>query len=253
MVELPKKYDPKLSEEKWQEYWKKEKVYKFQPKSKKLFFTIDTPPPTVSGKMHVGHAFSYSQEDFIARYKRMRGFEVFFPFGTDDNGLATDRLIERTKGVRSSEMDRKEYVKLCIDTLDKELRPAFVQGWKDLGVSCDFDLFYSTINEHCQKISQKSFIDLYKVGLQYQKEAPTLWCPECHMAIAQVELESKDIKSHFNDIVFKIGDEDLVIATTRPEMLSACVAIFYHPDDERYKKYKGKNAKVPLFEHEVPI
>ncbi|MBR9690703.1 valine--tRNA ligase, partial [Candidatus Woesearchaeota archaeon] len=175
------------------------------------------------------------------------------PFGTDDNGLATDRLIERMNKVRSKDMDRKEYIKLCLKTL-KKILPEFIQDWKDIGMSCDFDIYYSTINDYSRKISQKSFLDLYKEGREYRKEAPTLWCPECHMAIAQVELEDKEHDSTFNDIAFKLPDgKDIVIATTRPELLPACVAMFYHPDDKRYKKYKGKKAKVPLFGHEIEI
>jgi len=252
MRELPKTYNSHEAENKWLAYWEKEKIYHFNSKSKKKIFSVDTPPPTVSGKMHIGHSFSYSQEDFIVRYKRMRRHEVFFPFGTDDNGLATDRLIEKIKSVKSAAMDRKEYVQLCLKTLE-EIRPDFVQDWKHLGISCDYSLFYSTINEHCQRVSQQSFIDLYKKGLEYVKEAPTLWCPECHMAIAQVELEDKQLKSYFNDIIFTVNGDKLIIATTRPELLPACVAIFYHPDDKRYTKYKGKKATVPLFNFNVPI
>ncbi|MDP3918655.1 MAG: valine--tRNA ligase [Nanoarchaeota archaeon] len=251
-MELPNKYDPKEAEIKWQNYWEKEGIYKFNPKTKKNIFSIDTPPPTVSGKMHVGHSFSYGQEDFVARYKRMKGFEVFFPFGTDDNGLATDRLIEKIKGVKSAKMDRKEYVKLCLKTLE-EIRPDFIADWKRLGFSCDYDIYYSTIDAHSQKVSQESFIDLYEAGLEYRKEAPTLWCPNCSVALGQVELEDKELDSMFNDIVFKVGKENLVVATTRPELLPACVAVFYHPDDKRFQKYKGKKAIVPLFNHEVPI
>ena len=136
------KLDVGAMEGKWRKYWEKEKVYKFDSKSGKNIFSIDTPPPTVSGDMHIGHAFSYSQEDFIARYKRMRGFEVFYPFGTDDNGLPTERLVEKLKDVRSKSMSRAEFVKLCQKTL-KEITPAFVQDWKNLAISCDYDIFSS--------------------------------------------------------------------------------------------------------------
>jgi len=155
-MELPKTYNPRESEKKWQEFWEKKEIYKFDPKSKKPIYSIDTPPPTVSGDMHVGHAFSYSQEDFIARFQRMQDKNVFYPFGTDDNGLATERLIEKLNGVKSRSMERKAFVKLCLDTLEK-IRPNFVQDWKNLGMSCDFSIFYSTINDHCQRIAQKSF------------------------------------------------------------------------------------------------
>ncbi len=247
------KYDWNESESKWGSYWEKEKIYSFDPDSNCEIYSVDTPPPTVSGKMHIGHAFSYSQQDFMIRFKRMRGFSIFYPFGTDDNGLATERLIEKTKKVKATKMDRKEFAKLCLKTLE-EIRPQYVADWKHLGISCDFSIFYTTINEHCQRISQKSFIDLYKMGREYQKEAPTMWCPECQTAIAQVELQDKELDSTFNNIVFKLeGGKDLIIATTRPELLPACVAIFAHPDDSRYKELFGKTAKVPLFGYEVPI
>ncbi|MEM3374290.1 MAG: valine--tRNA ligase [Candidatus Woesearchaeota archaeon] len=252
-------YEPKEAEKKWQKYWEENKIYGFDANDDtRELFVIDTPPPTVSGKMHLGHAFSYSQQDFIARYQRMKGKNVFYPFGTDDNGLATERLIEKIKNVKAVKMKRSDFINLCLETLN-EIRPDFVQDWKNIGMSCDFSLFYSTINGHCRKISQKSFVELYKKGREYRKESPTIWCPECQTAIAQVELEDKELDSTFNDIIFKIVDEnfneveDLIIATTRPELLSSCVAVFVHPDDKRYKKYVGKKAKVPIFEHVVQI
>lgn len=252
-MELPKNYDAKECEKKWLDYWDKNSVYSFDKSdSEREMYVIDTPPPTVSGKMHLGHSFSYSQFDFIARYKRMKGYNIFYPFGTDDNGLATERLIEKMKNVRSVNMKRSEFIQLCLDTLE-EIRPAFVQDWKNIGMSCDFSLFYSTINPHCRRISQKSFLDLYKAGREYRKESPSIWCPECQTAIAQVELEDKELESTFNNIVFMSGEEKIIIATTRPEMLSSCVAVFVHPDDKRYKKYVGKKAVVPLFGHEVHI
>lgn len=246
------KFDVKEMEKKWLAYWEKEKTYKFNPKSKKKIYAIDTPPPTVSGKMHIGHAYSYSQSDFIARYKRMKGFEVFYPFGTDDNGLPTEKLIERTKNVRSKSMAREEFIKICNETL-KEILPAFVQDWKNLGVSCDYDMYYSTIDKHSQKISQKSFIDLYKKDLIYEDAFPTLFCPECQTPIAQAELEDKNKASTFNTIIFKAPGQDLHIATTRPELIGACVAIFVNPKDKRYKNLIGKKATIPLYNHEVEI
>ena len=194
---LPKRYDPKEAESRLQKWWEKEKVYAFDPHSRKEIFSIDTPPPTVSGAMHIGHAFSYSQMDFIARYKRMRGFNLFYPFGTDDNGLPTERLIEKIKKVKSTEMEREEFVKLCLETLEKELRPKYIQDWKNIGVSADYDVYYTTINEHCRRISQKSFLDLYKMDRIYRKKSPFMWCPECQTAIAQVELKDKEKESKF--------------------------------------------------------
>lgn len=251
-MELPKRYDPKESEIKWQKFWEEKGIYKFDPNSDKEIYSIDTPPPTVSGKMHMGHAFSYAQQDFIVRYQRMKGKNIFYPFGTDDNGLATERLIEKMKKIKSTKMDRKEFVKVCLETL-KEIRPQYIQDWKNIGMSCEWDKFYTTINEHCQKISQKSFLDIHKMDRLYQKDAPTIWCPECQTAIAQVELEDIEMDSTFNDIIFKVDGKQLIVATTRPEMLGACVAVFVNPTDERYAEFIGKFAKVPLYDHEVPI
>lgn len=244
--------DFKEIEEKCRKFWEKEKVYKFDSSSKKRIYSIDTPPPTVSGKMHIGHAFSYSQQDFIARFMRMRGNNVFYPFGTDDNGLPTERLVEKRLGVKSKDMSRGEFIKLCMDFLKKEIS-TFVQDWKNIGISCDFETYYSTIDDNTRKISQKSFIELYKKGEIYKKGFPTLWCWECKTAIAQAELEDKEEKSLFSTIKFSCDGKDLLIATTRPELLGACVAVFVYPDDKRYKKIIGKNAKVPLFNFEVPI
>ncbi|MDP1695529.1 MAG: valine--tRNA ligase [archaeon] len=244
--------DFKAIEKKWRNFWENEKIYSFDIKSKKKIYSIDTPPPTVSGEMHIGHACSYSQQDFIARFKRMQGFNVFYPFGTDDNGLPTERLVEKIKGVKAKDMPRNRFIELCIEFLKTE-KPKFIQDWKDIGISCDFDILYSTIDEHSRKISQWSFLDLYKKGRLYRKDAPSMWCPECRTGVAQVEVKDKEINSTFNDIVFKVDNKDLIISTTRPELLPACVAVFYNPSDKRYQKLKGKKAKVPLFNFEVPI
>lgn len=245
-------YSIQETEKKWQVFWEKKKVYAYDVHSKKDVFTIDTPPPTVSGAMHLGHAFSYAQGDFIARYKRMQGYEVFYPYGTDDNGLPTERLIESIHKIKAPRMDRNEFVKLCAKTLN-EIKPPFIQGWKGIGISCEFDKSYSTIDSHCIATSQKSFIDLYKKGRVYNEETPMMWCTVCQTAIAQAELDDVEMQSSFNDIVFKVGEKELVIATTRPELLCACVAVIAHPADTRYKKYIGKYATVPLFKYDVPI
>ncbi|MBD3163978.1 valine--tRNA ligase [Candidatus Woesearchaeota archaeon] len=259
MMELPKRYNPKESEHNWQRYWQEQKIFAFDAQDKKKeIYSVDTPPPTVSGKMHLGHAFSYTQQDFMVRFHRMLGKNVFYPFGTDNNGVATERLIEKLKKVKAKQMERQDFVKLCLKTIKEELIPQYTEDMKKLGLSCDFSLFYNTIDPHSQKISQKSFIDLYKKGREYRKDAPTMWCPACETGISQVECEDKKTDSYFNDIVFKVKnsedkEQDLVIATTRPELLPACVAVFYHPEDKRYQNYNGKKAKVPLFDFEVPI
>ncbi len=245
-------YNPREAEQRINEFWEKQKIYAFDMKRKGKIFSIDTPPPTVSGKMHMGHAFSYTHFDAIARFKRMNGFNLFYPFGTDDNGLPTERLIEKMKGVKAKDMDRQEFIKLCLASL-ADLRKQYIADWKRIGQSADWSIVYSTIDEHCRRISQRSFIELYEMGREYRTEAPTLWCPECQTAIAQFELKDKEENSIFNDVVFKVGKEELIISTTRPELLPSCDALFYNPKDDRYKKLKGKMAKVPLFNFEVPI
>jgi len=251
-MEEKEEYNFKEVEEQIRQFWEKEKIFKFDAKSKKKIYSIDTPPPTVSGKMHIGHAFSYSQQDFIVRYRRMKGDTIFYPFGTDDNGLPTERLVEKSKGIKAKDMSREEFIKICTDFLKVEL-PRFIQDWKNIGISCDFDIYYSTINEHSRKISQWSFLDLHKKKRLYRKDAPSMWCPECQTGVAQVEIKDKEIDSEFVHIKFKVEGKDLIIATTRPELLPACVAIFYNPKDARFKKLKGKKAKVPLFDINVPI
>ncbi|MEK6914400.1 MAG: valine--tRNA ligase [Nanoarchaeota archaeon] len=244
-------YDHKEIEKKILEFWDKNKIYKFDIKKGEPF-SIDTPPPTVSGKMHIGHAFSYSQQDFVARYKRMKE-NVFYPFGTDDNGLPTEKLIEKIKNVKSKKMSRADFIKLCLETL-KEITPEFIQDWKNLGISADYDLYYSTINENSRRISQEYFIDLYKKNLIYKASFPTIWCPECQTPIAQAELEDKEKDSQFVFIKARLEDNSTITyATTRPELLYACVCISFHKDDKRYKMLIGKKAKIPISNKWVPI
>ncbi|MBR9700968.1 valine--tRNA ligase [Candidatus Woesearchaeota archaeon] len=250
MKELPKRYDPHEAEPRWQKMWEDEGIYEIVPDEDS--YTIDTPPPTVSGRMHIGHTSSYAQEDFYARFWRMKTGNVFYPFGTDDNGLPTERLVEKTKKVSSTKMSRKEFRELCHFTI-KELLPEFVEDWKRIGMSCDFKTVYSTIDSNSQKISQHSFIDLYKKGLVHRKETPVAWCMTCQTAIAQAEFENKDLTSTFNDVIFKAGDEELIISTTRPEFIPACVALAAHPDDERYTHLKGKRITIPLYDYKVPV
>jgi valyl-tRNA synthetase len=244
-------YDIQEIEESIRKLWDKKAIYKFDFTRAKKVYSIDTPPPYVSGRMHIGHAFSYSQQDFIARFRRMKE-NVFYPFGTDDNGLPTERYVEKINKIKSKSMSRADFIKLCLKTL-KEMTPKFIEDYKELGISADFDIYYSTIDERTQKVSQKSFIELYKKKEIYKKEFPTLWCPECQTTIAQAELEDKDEKSLFSTLKFKVNGKDLLIATTRPELLPACVGVFVNPKDKRYKSLIGKKAKVPLFNHEVPI
>lgn len=245
-------YDAPRVEKKWQKKWEKERIYTFVGKGSAPLFTLDTPPPTLSGNMHVGHAFSYAQGDYIARYHRMNGEKVLYPFGTDDNGLPTERLVEKVKNVHSLDMSRKEFIDLCMKTI-QEIKPGFVQAWKDLGISCDFSSSYSTLDTTSRKTSQLSFLELYSKGRIYSENSPVAWCTTCQTAIAQAEFENKELQSAFHDIIFMAGNKEVIISTTRPELLPACVALFYHPDDERYHALRGKFATVPLFGYDVPI
>ncbi|MBI4452876.1 class I tRNA ligase family protein, partial [Candidatus Woesearchaeota archaeon] len=253
-MEFPKNYNPQESEPKLIEFWEKERIYAFDPESKAEIYSVDTPPPTVSGKMHIGHSFSYSQQDFVVRFQRMLGKNIFYPFGTDDNGLATIILIEKMKNVKDRNMNRKEFVELCLKTLG-EIRPDVIYDWKRIGLSADFTIFYSTIDEHCQKISQKSFIDLYKIGRIYRKKAPIMFCPNCLTAIAQVELKDAERESNLVYIKADVegAKEHLVFATTRPELIYACVGISVHPDDKRYGHLIGKQVKIPIINRSVEL
>lgn len=252
---LSKKYNPKESEPKWQAFWQEEGVYHFDTDSKQPVYSIDTPPPTVNGKIHIGHIFSYSQAEVMARYKRMKGYNVFYPFGFDDNGLPTERLVEKKYGIKAHETTREHFTQMCLDEtndLEKQFRKLFTAA----GFSCDWNYEYSTISPKAQITSQKSFIDLYKKKKVYVSNAPALWCTECQTAIAQAELETAEIPSKFNYLRFYIdGEEDqfVEIATTRPELLAACQCIFIHPDDEKNKHLLDKRIQVPLFGFTVPV
>jgi valyl-tRNA synthetase len=203
--------------------------------------------------MHMGHAFAFSQQDFIARYKKMRGFNVFHPMGFDNNGLATALMVEKKKGIKQKNFSRDDFTKLVLKETaeeEKKMRAAF----EGIGISFDWSLLYRTIDDLARKTAQYSFLDLHRQGRLYQKDAPTMWCPSCETAVAQAELEDREIESTFNDIVFKTRQgKEVIIATTRPELLPACVAVFVHPTDSRYKDLVGKTLKVPLFDLEVPV
>ena len=249
---MEKNYDFRQVEKEMQKFWRDNSVYSFDKNSSREIFSIDTPPPTVSGKLHIGHIFSYTQAEIIARFKRMQGYNVFYPFGFDDNGLPTERLVEKEEGIFAKNLPRAEFIDRCIKTSTK-YENEFKDLWQSLGLSVDWSLQYETINPMVQRISQKSFLRLLKAGKAYMKEAPVLWCTECQTSIAQAELEATDKESSFNYIEFKVGNESLPIATTRPELLGACVCLFTNPNDDRYTSFIGKMAKVPLYNYEVPI
>jgi len=249
---MEKRYDHLTCEAAAQQKWETEKTYAMENNPGKLF-SIDTPPPTVSGTLHIGHIFSYTQTDIIARYKRLNGFSVFYPFGFDDNGLPTERYVEKKRSIRPHEMSRSEFIAICIqESLDAA--DTFKKLWQKMGLSANWDSVYSTISDDSRKVSQESFIELFKKDYIYRKQEPALYCTTCRTTVAQAELDDKELPSFFNDIIFKDSDgNDLTIATTRPELLPACVAVLYNGADERYKHLRGKQAIVPLFGQSVPL
>ncbi len=256
MKELPKKYETAATEKRWQDHWLKAGTYHWDESAPRdETFVIDTPPPTVSGHLHMGHVFSYTQADFVARWQRMNGKTVFYPMGFDDNGLPTERLVEKAKKKTASRYDsREEFIEDCMEVSD-ESRKAYRALFQSTALSVDWNQEYHTVSEDSRKMSQLSFLDLFQKGHVTRKLEPMLWDPVDQTAIAQAEVEDKELPSHFNDIHFGVegSDEKLVIATTRPELIPACVGVFYHPEDERYQHLKGKTAITPLFGVKVPI
>ncbi|HSC25583.1 MAG TPA: valine--tRNA ligase [Candidatus Babeliales bacterium] len=249
---MEKKYDHQSCEARIQQQWENDNTYAMENNPGKLF-SIDTPPPTVSGTLHIGHIFSYTQTDIIARYKRMNGFSVFYPFGFDDNGLPTERYVEKKRNIRGHEMSRSEFINLCMQE-SHDAANTFKKLWQKMGLSADWSLTYSTISSNSRKISQESFIELFKKNYIYRKQEPALYCTTCRTSVAQAELDDQILPSLFNDIIFKDSDgNNLIIATTRPELLPACVALLYNPADIRYTHLRNKSAIVPLFGQTVPI
>ncbi len=232
--------------------WRQEKTYAHANNLGKPY-SIDTPPPTVSGSLHIGHIFSYTQTDIIARYKRMSGYSVFYPFGFDDNGLPTERYVEKKCNVRPHEVGRSAFIQLCLDQT-KEAEHAFTALWQAMGLSVDWDYWYSTISPESRRLSQLSFIKLYNDGFIYRKDEPAIYCTTCRTTVAQAELDDLELPSFFNDIIFKDEDgNNLIISTTRPELLYSTSALVYHPEDSRYTHLKNKKAFVPLYNTPISI
>ncbi|CDK30816.1 valine--tRNA ligase [Candidatus Babela massiliensis] len=252
-----KKYDFGQAEQEIQHYWQEEKVYSYQYKTDQQAilsntYSIDTPPPTVSGSLHIGHIFSYTQTDIIARYKRMSGYNVFYPLGFDDNGLATERFVEKKLNIQAHDLTRSDFIRLCLEqTIITEKE--FEKLWKRVGLSIDWSLNYSTIDFDSRKISQKSFVELYKNGYIYRKSEPAPYCTTCKTTVAQAELDDAEKPSAFNDIIFKVGQENLIVSTTRPELLPSVSALLYNPNDNRYKHLLGQKAIVPIYNYEIDI
>lgn len=249
---MEKHYNFSEFEKMAQKIWEENQTYKQE--LKEPIYSIDTPPPTVSGSLHIGHIFSYTQADIIARYKRMSGFNVLYPMGFDDNGLATERYVEKKLGIQAQSLSREEFIVTCLT----EVKPAeedFEKLFKSIGLSIDWTKKYSTISENTRKISQLSFIKLYEKGLAYRKAEPAIYCTGCKTTISQADLEDAEKKSCFNDILFDVPalNKKITISTTRPELLASVVAVLYHPNDARYKDLKDAKAIVPIYGHEVPI
>ena len=276
----PEKVGVEGLEEKWALKWQTDGTYRFRREATRAeVYSIDTPPPTVSGSLHVGHVFSYTHTDVVARYQRMQGKEVYYPMGWDDNGLPTERRVQNYFGVRcdpslpyvenftppyeggdnkSSKaadqipISRKNFIELC-EKLTAEDELQFEALWRQLGISVDWDQTYQTISPSAQKVSQQAFLNNLSRGEAYQSMAPTLWDVTFRTAVAQAELEDRDQPGAYHRIAFDGPNGKVFIETTRPELIPACVALVAHPDDERYQPLFGKTVTTPLFGVEVPV
>ena len=283
MSAIPDKPQLEGLEEKWGEFWEAQGTYRFDRAGaeRDTVYSIDTPPPTASGSLHVGHVFSYTHTDTVARFQRMRGKRVFYPMGWDDNGLPTERRVQNYYGVRcdpslpytadfvppheggdgksikaadQQPVSRRNFIELC-ERLTVEDEKQFEDLWRTLGLSVDWQQSYRTIGEESLRASQLAFIRNVERGEAYQAQAPTLWDVTFRTAVAQAELEDRDQPSAYHALAFHRtdGGGDIVIDTTRPELLAACVALVAHPDDERYQPLFGTTVRTPIFEVEVPI
>ena len=262
-------------EAKWSQRWKTDDTYAFdRTQPRENVYSIDTPPPTVSGSLHVGHVFSYTHTDLIARYQRMRGKSVFYPMGWDDNGLPTERRVQNHYGVRCDpslpyaedfappekpdpkrqvSISRRNFVELC-EVLVPEDEEKFEQLWRTLGLSVDWDQHYTTIGPKAQKISQTAFLRNFARGEAYLQEAPTLWDVTFQTAVAQAELEAREYAGAYHRVSFHKPDgEPVFIETTRPELIPSVVALIANPDDERYASLVGSTVTSPVFGVEIPV
>lgn len=217
--EKKERYNPFEKEKYWQNFWERERVYEFNPEHRGTLYVVDTPTPTISGALHMGHIYSYTQAEVISRFKRMEGSNVRYPFGLDNNGLPTERLVEKEIGVRGQDMKLDEFIKSCLIITEKYSK-TYKALWKSIGLSVDWRLEYSTISPEIQKLSQSVFKELYERELIYKEKAPALYCVECQTSFAQAEKEDKEKEAIFFDLLFKTKQgQSLIISTTRPEML----------------------------------
>jgi valyl-tRNA synthetase len=274
-VVVPEKPALEGLETKWAEQWKADDTYKFdRTQPRENVYSIDTPPPTVSGSLHVGHVFSYTHTDLIARFQRMTGKSVFYPMGWDDNGLPTERRVQNYFGVRCDPslpydkdftppakpdpkkqipISRPNFIELC-EQLVEEDEKVFESLWRTLGLSVDWNETYTTIGHKAQAVSQTAFLRNFQRGEAYLQEAPTLWDVTFQTAVAQAELESREYAGAYHRVAFHAPDgSPLFIETTRPELIVSCVALIAHPTDERYQHLFGTTATSPVFGVEIPI
>jgi valyl-tRNA synthetase len=271
---VPEKVSLAGLEDKWVRVWDEQGVYRFdRTKPRAEVYSIDTPPPTVSGSLHVGHVFSYTHTDTVARYQRMRGRAVFYPMGWDDNGLPTERRVQNHFGVRCDPslaydpsyeppaepdakrqlpVSRRNFIELC-ERLTEVDEQAFEEMWRRIGLSVDWNHLYTTIGAAARAASQRAFLRNLARGEAYVSEAPTLWDVTFRTAVAQAELEDRDQPGAFHRIRFHGDDRPVYVETTRPELLPACVALVAHPDDVRYQELFGRTVRTPLFGVEVPV
>ena len=251
---MEKRYQTKEAESKWTREWEKLGIYRFDPSSEKPVYSVDTPPPYVSSDhLHLGHAMSYIQAEIIVRFRRMQGYNIFYPMGFDNNGLPTERFVEKKRKINRSKISRKEFIDLCIEETRKGAKN-YRKIWKSLGIGVDWSLEYNTIGELSQRIAQRSFIDLYNKGLIYREESPTFWCTTCKTALAQAELKDQEENSKMYYVKFATqNNQDVIIATTRPEMIPACVALYINPSDNRFNHLLGSKVFIPIFHSKIPI
>lgn len=248
-----KRWSPELEEE-LLKIWEEEGLYRFDPDKPGEIYTIDTPPPYISAKWHVGSAAHYTGIDMVARYKRLMGYNVHFPIGWDRNGLPVEVIVERQFNIRVKDVEREFFINLCKQALDG-VEAEVVKQARRLGLSCDFKNMYRTDSPEYRGLTQETFIELWKRGLIYESKRPTNWCPRCGTAIADAEVEYVETASKLFYILFKVNDtgENVQIATTRPELLAGCDAVIFNPEDERYTWLEGRTLTVPIYGKEVKV
>jgi len=247
---MDKRYNPKEIEPKWQQKWSEKKAHRFDPNSGKEVYSIDTPPPFTSGTLHMGHIYNHVWIDIVARYKRMRGFEVYLPQGFDCHGLPTELRVEEELKVKRE--NRDEFISKCIEWTETAIERMRKQ-FDYIGYSSDWDYTYKTMDDSYKALVQKTLLDFYDKKLLYREKHPVLWCPKCETALAKAEVGYVEREGKLYHIDLDCEGHNLTIATTRPEMMPACVAVFVHPQDKRYKKFVGKKVKLPIFDREVPL